>query len=172
MESEFSSWEGLVRFWNRNILPSGTHEKPGRKHWEVCTERGSSARKWAVSSSVSKGQLSLHRFVTHWRANNQKSLWCSRLSLCTAAGQIFFIFNPPWKSNGFYQFLDNSPKDDSLGFSGSLFLWWTKEFLPEFQPAPCILSMLRIAFHFLSNILSHINSSHLSYHPFLPDHSS
>lgn len=37
MEIGFSSWEGLMGFQNKNLLPSGTHAKPDRKHWEACT---------------------------------------------------------------------------------------------------------------------------------------
>ena len=151
MEREFSSWEGLASFWNRNLLPSGSRAKPDRKHWEVCTD-DLTPEDVQCSSSVSEGQFTLHSFVTHWKANNYKTPGSSRSSLCTAAGLIFFIFNPPCKSSVFYQSLDVSPKDDSLGFSGSLFLWWTKEFLPEFWPAPCVLPMLRrVCFCFLSN---------------------
>lgn len=123
MRSGFSSWAEPVRF-----LLSWASAKTGRKqrHKRVdCLTSG----KCVFSLS---GRASTHRvpsFVTEWRANRKhwRPVRCSpgssQPSLCTAAGLILFIFNQLCKISTSYQYSFISPKDDSLGFSDSLFIW-------------------------------------------------
>lgn len=130
MESELLSWAEPVE---QHLRPSWFSAKTDRKNRDECMDSLTS-EKWAVFHLL-PGRTSSHRTALSqseeriirkpWQPAGS-SPGPSQPSLCTAAGLIFFIFNQPCKSSVSYQSLGISPKDDSLGFSDSLFPRWTK----------------------------------------------